>query len=161
MIAKYPLIFKQATVKRFLANPEMGIKKFSEENGLPSSCVGEWIVLAENGKLNENSEGRKRNAKTLLQKYDAILEYKILPPEEQRIWLRTNGISLTLIKRWEEEVRVGLGQFKRDGNKVDNERIKQLEKDLQKKDKALAEVTATLVAKKKLEILLNTLEEEK
>ena len=86
--------------------------------------------------------------------------------EAQRsTWCRENGIYPTELQQWKENATAALGevpeervtpQQRRDAKK----RIKELERDLRRKDKALAETTALLVLSKKLEAILQRDEDE-
>ena len=86
--------------------------------------------------------------------------------ETQRsAWCRENGVYPSELQQWKDSATAALGeapeerttpQQRRDAKK----RIKELERDLRRKDKALAETTALLVLSKKLEAILQRDEEE-
>ena len=86
--------------------------------------------------------------------------------EAQRsAWCRENGVYPSELQQWKDHATAALNeaseeratpQQTRDANK----RIKSLERDLRRKDKALAETAALLVLSKKFEAILQQDEEE-
>ena len=84
----------------------------------------------------------ERKLKTV-QEYDALLD-----EDAQGRFLRERGLYSVDITRWREEMLQALG---RKPNRKDpkNQRIKELESELRRKEKALAETAALLTLKKK------------
>lgn len=83
------------------------------------------------------------------QKLKTVHEYDALLDEEsQGRFLREHGLYSVDIERWREEMLQALG---RKPNRKDpkNQRIKELENELRRKEKALAETAALLTLKKK------------
>ncbi len=94
---------------------------------------------------------------TLLEKQEALLTVAGLSPEEEGEWLRRNGLHSAHLTIWKKEIEDALKGVSAPISKQElqkaRKQIKALAKELEKKDKALAEVTALLALKKKLEIL--------
>ena len=86
---------------------------------------------------------------TAEEKLDAILEYEKLNEEERGKYLRERGLHSIHIERWKEAIVEGLKSSKLNKKDLREKRIKELEKELRRKDKALAETAALLVLKKK------------
>lgn len=66
-------------------------------------------------------------------------------------WCRAQGIFLADIEAWKRDAIAGLGELKdaeTEATKQDRRRIRELERDLARKDKALAETAALLVLSK-------------
>ena len=80
------------------------------------------------------------------------MKYQTLTDEDQGEWLRKNGIHSDHIEKWKEEIFDAMNQNNKDKQEIKKlkEENKQLQRELNKKDKALAEVTALLALKKKL-----------
>ena len=79
--------------------------------------------------------------------------------EEQGAYCRTHGIYSNHLNDWKKQILEGLGgvsvstkELKAENQQVTNEN-KQLKRDLHRKDKALAEVSALLIFKKKVDLL--------
>ena len=92
-------------------------------------------------------------------KFEALMEYNSIWKEEERgIWLRKKGIKKAHLDKWKKELSEVLKKQKSDVK--EKKIIKALEKELQNKDKALAEVTELLVMKKKADAIWGNGEEE-
>jgi transposase-like protein len=74
--------------------------------------------------------------------------------------LRREGLHLAQLEEWRGEILTALGSPPPRAKDPDGHRVRQLERELARKDKALAEVTALLVLRKKLEALFGMSEEE-
>lgn len=87
------------------------------------------------------------------EKLRAIMEIDQLSPDQVGAYLREKGLHEAQIKQWRQAISeaLGAGALRKNRSKKDSEwkRIKQLEKELRRKDKALAETAALLVLKKK------------
>ncbi|MFP4432435.1 MAG: hypothetical protein ACLFPV_14385 [Spirochaetaceae bacterium] len=83
------------------------------------------------------------------EKLKAVQEYDSLPDEEaQGRFLRERGLYSVDIQRWREEMLGALGR-KRNRKDPKTQRIKELEGELRRKEKALGETAALLTLKKK------------
>lgn len=95
---------------------------------------------------------------TLPEKNKALIEAAGLSPEEQGEWLRKNGLHSGHLTLWGKEIQEALtGLSSGISVKEKQEFRKQisiLEKEIRRKDKALAEMSALIVLKKKLESLM-------
>jgi len=74
--------------------------------------------------------------------------------------LRREGIHLAQLEQWREEMLTAMGSPLPRRKSPDARRILELERELARKDKALAEVTALLVLRKKLQALFGDSAEE-
>jgi transposase-like protein len=83
-----------------------------------------------------------------------------LSDEELGAFLRREGVHETQLSEWREKVREASTDALKDAKRKRSERtpearkIEALEREIRRKDKALAEVTALLALKKKLEDIL-------
>jgi hypothetical protein len=75
-----------------------------------------------------------------------------LSPEELGAFLRREGVHEAEVEQWRMAVLEALesGVAKGSGRSADSKRIKELERELRRKDKALAETAALLVLQKKV-----------
>ena len=80
--------------------------------------------------------------------------------EELGELLRREGIHLAQLEQWRADILAALGSAPPRRNDPEAHRLRELERELARKDKALAEVTALLVLRKKLEALFGTSAEE-
>ena len=93
------------------------------------------------------SKKRPRNWPAM-DKLQAVVAYDGLEESEQGQYLRSHGLYSVDIERWREEMLEALNRKpkKRDPKE---RRIRELESELRRKEKALAETAALLVLKKK------------
>ena len=97
-------------------------------------------------------------------KLQAVLDTIGKTPEEQSVYCRTHGIHSNHLDAWKQQMLEGLSVVSTKENsdsikkgkainqKMQNE-VKQLTRDLNRKDKALAELTALLILKKKADLI--------
>lgn len=95
-------------------------------------------------------------------KFQAVFMYEGLAEDERGKYLREHGLFSVDIERWREEMTEVLKK-KPKSSKSDpkDRRIKQLESELRRKEKALAEAAALLVLKKKADAIWGDDEDEK
>ena len=81
------------------------------------------------------------------EKLAAVLEAASLSEEEFGAFLRSRGLHDAQLQQWRDQMLIGLEP--KPAKRVESKRIQELEKELRRKDKALAETAALLVLKKK------------
>jgi hypothetical protein len=88
------------------------------------------------------------------------MEFEALAEEQQGEYLRREGLHSEHIAGWKKSMEAGLesgGGSLTAANRTewaqDKKKIKELERDLHRKDRALAETTALLVLKKKADLI--------
>lgn len=110
--------------------------------------------------------GKKKKAFEAEEKLKIVLETANLSESELGEYLRKHGVHSVELERWREEALSGLKTEKRGRPKVDPEvtqlrkEKKTLKRELQKKEKALAEASALLVMKKKAELIWGAEEDD-
>jgi transposase-like protein len=91
---------------------------------------------------------------TIQERYDATLHAVSLTGEKYGEWLRTQGLRSDDIDTWKRELRTMTSSTKdKEEIRELRKKNKELERELYRKDKALAEVSALLVLKKKVNLL--------
>jgi transposase-like protein len=81
------------------------------------------------------------------EKLAAVLEAASLSEEEFGAFLRSRGLHDAQLQQWRDQMLIGLEP--KPAKRAESKRIQELEKELRRKDKALAETAALLVLKKK------------
>ena len=91
-----------------------------------------------------------------VEKFRLVMEAARLSEEELGELLRRNGLHEAQLEEGRKKMEEALAGPKKGRRRKSPEakRVEQLERELNRKDKALAEVTALLVLKKKLDALL-------
>jgi len=157
--------FKKGIVKKLLLQNNSGVNELSRETGINRRTIFDWrkkynCDIIKDIKENKNTELTPEDWPFEF-KYDIVLESSQIANEDLGLWLRENGVKTDHIEKWKEDFRVMAKQ--KDNNdelKKANTRIKELEKELKIKEKALAEASTLLVLKKKYSLIWED-EEEK
>jgi transposase-like protein len=154
---RYSPDFKKSAVEKLLGRGTRPVAAIIEELGIPSPTLYQWKMdLAKSGGMKTPSRPQDRST---AEKLKVINEYEASPPEKRGEILRRLGVHLEHVEAWTEQVhaalRVGaIGKHVQRAERAeDRRRIKELEKDLRRKDRALAETTALLVLKKKADLI--------
>ena len=148
---------KQSVLKKLLAPYNMPIPELSRAEGIPTTTLYTWrSEERKRGNMTESNPSKSShfNAAERLQ---IIIETAYLSELELGEYCRKKGIYTHDIQGLKDEIIQNLSGQKA-GNledkkqaKKDKDRIKSLEKELRRKDKALAETAALLVLRKKLQ----------
>lgn len=157
----YPETFKQQMVSRMSGPGGVSASTLSEEVNVGQTTLSRWLrEAAKIGSMSKEKTLKPRRPQdwTAEEKFQAVKEVSGLPEEELGAFLRSKGLHEAQLEQWrkkaEEGARLALsspGDTKaRRGNSL---RIRELERELRRKDKALAETAALLILKKKLTAL--------
>lgn len=148
--------FKARMVQR-LSGPEgISATALSKEVGVSQATLSRWLRAASTvgamggGQNNRESGGKTPHRWTAEEKLRVLSEASKLSGEELGAFLRKEGLHTAQLDEWHKLAAEALaGPKKRSKKSPEAKRIKELEKELLRKDRALAEVTALLALKKK------------
>jgi hypothetical protein len=147
--------YSEAYVEQFLQEALRpggpGAYKLARERGISNGAVYRWLKAA--GKIGWVSDSHQRRPDDLspLEKLRVVNEASRLSDAELGDFLRREGIHEADLERWREEALHGLGGSHK--GPPPSKRIRQLERELHRKEKALAEAAALLVLAKKARAL--------
>ena len=160
---KYSLRFRENLLKQIL-NHQKSVRQLHAETGIPIYTLYTWIHRAKKGKLpGSPTSANKRPAG---EKLNLLLESLSVPEENLGYFLRSQGLTESHLKLLKEELMHSLNDRDRqflkmkEDVRVYKERNKALEKELRRKDRALAETAALLALKKKAAEIWGEGEEE-
>ena len=135
----------------------------SREVGVPQPTLSAWLRHARTlGVMNSKHEKRSDSGKspkewTAHEKLAAVLEASGIADADLGEFLRSNGLHAAQLEEWRKSVHAALeskSNRSRAKGSPEARRIRDLERELDRKNRALAEVTALLALKKKLAALL-------
>lgn len=155
--------FKKSVVQKLLTRGSRKVKDIAEEAGIKTPTLYDWRdKFATNGDMKKPTKPQSRSAS---EKLKTLIEFDGLPNDKQGEYLRQNGLYLENILEWRKQIENALTPTKKSYEErkelnIEKNKIKQLEKDIRRKDKALAEVSALLVLKKKADLIWGTQEED-
>jgi hypothetical protein len=148
---------KQSVLKKLLPPYNTSIPELSRAEGIPVTTLYSWrSEERKRGNMTESTH-LKNSHFSAADRLQIIIETAGLSELELGEYCRKKGIYTHNIQAWKDEIVQNLsGQKARNFEdkkqaKKDKDRIKSLEKELRRKDKALAETAALLVLRKKLQ----------
>src|SRR5271157_698565 len=145
--------FRRAIVQKMCIPGGKTVTELSREIGVSDQTLYNWRKMIQNN-VSRGCQERSPRGWKLSDKYQAVLDTANQSGEELGRWLRENGLQTTHIDLWKKECKSVLSNnSSRDEIRLLKTKIAELEKEVDRKDKALAEVTALLVLKKKLDKL--------
>jgi len=154
-------------VKRMTGRSALSAVALSKEVGVSQATLSRWKREASSVLDVSHEERAPKRAQdwTPEEKVRAVMETGGLSEAELGAYLRRNGLHAEQLEAWRKEAMQGaqqaLGGNAPKGKRTpEQKRIQQLERDLRRKEKALAEATALLVLKKKLEVLFGDEEDD-
>jgi transposase-like protein len=163
----YSDLFKNAMIQKMTGPTAMSATALSKQFEVPQATLSKWLRTAgftsSYGFPNNahgyrdmtNVKGPKRpNDWSAEDKLKVVMEAAALEEDQLGAFLRQKGLHLTHLEQWRMQILEALqnrpSKKTTKGKKGDAKRIRALEKELRRKDKALAETAALLVLKKKV-----------
>lgn len=157
---RYNQGFKSRMVQRMSGPRSLSANALSQEVGVSQATLSRWLKRASKvpdvdegqNMVEENKRPRDWSAE---EKLRIVAESLEIPDEGIGAFLRGKGIHMVQLEEWRAQASDSLKKTKkkRRGPTPEQKRIKELERELARKDKALAEVTALLVLKKKAQAI--------
>lgn len=165
---RYPIEEKQQLIKRMLPPENYSVTKLSNETGIHKSTLSTWKSKALKGQPAREC-GRPKDIISSREKFMIVMETYTLSEIELSKYCREHGLYVEDLKKWRDSC-IGANNIKK-ADATDTEDIKtklveekkkskELEKELRRKDKALAETAALLVLRKKLDAIFGENEED-
>lgn len=155
---RYSEKFKARMVERMTGPRRVSANALSKEVGVAQPTLSLWLRTAGNVASVSNDDEIRRGARrpedwTPEEKLRAVMEASNLPDAELGAWLRRNGLKEQHLQQWREIALSAFGARPSRVSSEDRRRIKELEREVNRKDKALAETAALLVLQGKMEAL--------
>ena len=150
---------REAVLKKMLPPNQRSIPQLAREEGIAEPTLYAWRSKARSeGRLMPDSNNTPEGWSSR-DKFSAVLETATMSQAEVAEYCRSKGIHTTQISAWREAC-MQANDWERESNaqlksatKAADKRTKQLERELLRKDKALAETAALLVLRGKLNAL--------
>ena len=162
----YSVKFKERMVRRMVGPRALSATALSKEVGINQSTLSRWLRDSVAGTVDRDKEQKEkmpsRGERAPLEKAELVIEASKLKGDELGAFLRKNGLheaDLEQMRAWLRD-RLDPKQPSRSDEKAakkaqqaGQKRIRTLERELRKKEKALAEAAALLVLQKKVQRL--------
>ena len=161
-MSNYPETVKEAMVQKLTTPGAPSARALAQEVDITQSTLSRWVrEYAKLGKAGGVMKKRRPQDWTAEEKLVAVLEYEKLDERERGTYLREKGLHSVHVERWRQQILEGLKSSKSGKKDPRDTKIKELEKELGRKEKALAEAAALLVLKKKAQDIWGDGEGEK
>ncbi len=147
MRQNYSREFKEALVTQLLTRGDRTIPSVCEEAGVSRRTATKW--LQRGGTVTVHPTPRGRMTWTAEAKLKALIETAGLAENELGLYLRREGVSSTQMMEWRADVLAHLETRPTPKKDARDETLRQLEREILRKDKALAEASALLILQKK------------
>ncbi len=159
----YSVEFKKAAVQKYLTRGNRKVSEISDSLGITVATLYHWCNKF--AKVDGMKKPTQPQSRSTLEKIKSIAEYNSLAVEKRGEYLRKNGLYEENILEWQNQVEEAFSPIKKslvDRKELleEKEKNKQLEIELNQKEKALAEVAALLVLKKKADLIWGKKEEK-
>ena len=157
-MARYGEAFRNRVVARLLPPESAEIGEVSREVGISVETLGRWREAAQT----MPTRGRAWSAAARL---EAVITVAAMDEAGKNAWCREQGVFPTELNKWRMSATTALAEpedvrASPQATRADKKRIKELERELLRKDKALAETAALLVLSKKVAAIFNKGEAE-
>lgn len=147
-------------VSRLVGPHAMSACALSKETGLAQATLSRWRKEASTLKRKMPPKDEEKPVAKQLQewtpeeKFAVVLEASSLTEGELGVFLRSKGLTTAVLDEWREQAMTGLrGTSQVAATVVGSKRVKELERELARKDKALAEAAALALLQKKVQAL--------
>ena len=156
---RYTEEFKNEMVRRMMARPRISVQKLSSEMGVATSILYRWKDKKVKPAMTNKSDDKKRSGAEKLR----LLGGAPLSEEEFGAMLRREGLHEREVAAWRDAAAEALSisaeaaptsvshaQMRTELSDA-KKKVSELERELQRKEKALAEAAALLLLEKKLQ----------
>lgn len=150
-MARYGQAFKDRAVARLLPPESSDVQVVAQSIGVSAATLERWRADA-------LAKGKKTGGWTAAARLDAVVTTASMSEEEKNAWCRAQGLYPSELVQWRQAATGALEQPStgvKTPSGAEGRRVRELERELRRKEKALAEAAALLVLSKKLEAIFH------
>jgi transposase-like protein len=155
-MSTYPEAFRARMVQKLTAPGGPSATALAEEIGITQPTLSRWVREAarvpgmKSSNPQNSQKARRPQDWTAEEKMAAVAQASQLSEEEVGSFLRRNGLHRSHLERWRQQMLTGLeAPARRTKRSPESRQVTALQRELRRKDQALAETAALLVLKKK------------
>jgi len=160
---RYSPELKEKIIKDMLPPNNIPVKELSDKHGICEQTLYKWKRVAKaSGSVIQNSKNSKEKYSNEV-KLNIIIETASLNEEELSEYCRQKGLYVDEIKSWKTMFITGKTESEtkaKEELKSKEAELKRVQKELDRKDKALAETAALLVLRKKMNAIWSSEEDD-
>jgi hypothetical protein len=157
---------KEALLRQMMPPMNKPISELARENGIAEQTLYTWRRNLKAQGVPVPGNGKNAEEWSSKDKFGVVLETAGLNEAELAEYCRRKGLFIEQIAAWRAACQdanahtADRNREQREQSKGDRKRIKQLEKELLRKDKALAEAAALIILRKKAQAIWGDPEED-
>ncbi len=157
-MARYGQAFKDRAVARLLPPQSAAVEVVAREVGIGARTLERWREAVQ-------SRPARGRAWTAAGRLEVVISTAAMDEAGRSAWCREHGMYPLELDKWRASATAALADPEEaraspQATRQDKKRIKELERDLLRKDRALAETAALLVLSKKVAAIFNKAEAE-
>jgi transposase-like protein len=162
---QYSEEFKSSIIAKMLPPNSIPVPDLARDTGVPKDTLYTWRIKYQRSNGNATAKQVPSGGLSSAEKFSIVMETASLNEVELSEYCRRKGLYPEQISAWRDTCLQAnaLASAKVDREKLTTQakQIKQLQSELHRKEKALAETAALLVLQKKVHILLEAPEDAK
>lgn len=153
----YTEAFRAQMVRKMLPPSPMTATALAAEVGLHQGTLSRWLKQARTVGVMDKPAKKWTPA----EKFRVVVEASKLSDKELGEFLRREGLHEAQLKEWRTAAEGGLVDAPKSSKRSpEAKKIKELEREVRRKDKALAEAAALLILKKKAEAIWGAMDDD-
>jgi transposase len=147
---QYSEEFKEQMVRKMTGPSKMSANRLSQECGVGQPTLSKWLREAKVSAMTTSTKSRSRKRWTAAEKLRVVMAAAAAGEEGRGELLRREGLHEADLERFQNDLSEEPKSASPRRDAGERKRIKELEREVRRKDKALAEATALVVLSKKL-----------
>jgi transposase-like protein len=165
-VKQYSAERKEALLRQMMPPQNRLVSELARESGITEQTLYTWRRQLRSQGMPVPGSGKNAEEWSSEDKFAVVLETAALNATELAEYCRRKGLFAEQIAAWKNACMsanasvVQQTRSQQAQSKEDKKRIRQLEKDLQRKEKALAEAAALLILRKKAQAIWGDKEED-
>lgn len=158
-MAKYSQEFKNSIIAKMMPPDNKSITQIARETGLSEATLNQWRRKARAGGCAAPADNQEAERWSTQDKFLIVVETAKLNEAELAEYCRKKGLFVEQVNAWRDACLQANGGVAKEAARYQQElkqsakRVKDLEKELRRKEAALAETAALLVLRKKAEAI--------
>lgn len=156
---RYSAERKEAILRRMMPPENKLVSELAKEHGISEQTLYTWRRNLKSQGVPVPGNGKNAEGWTSADKFGVVLETARLNEAELAEYCRSKGLFVEQIAAWREACQQANAAAPerdrelREQGKSDRKEIKQLKRELQRKEKALAEAAALIILRKKAQAI--------
>ena len=163
---RYSAERKEAILRRMMPPENKPVSALAKENGISEQTLYTWRRNLKSQGVPVPGNGKNAVEWSSADKFGVVLETARLNEAELAQYCRSKGLFVEQVAEWRDlclQANATPGELSREfreQSKSDRKEIKELKKDLQRTEKALAETAALIILRKKAQAIWGEPEED-